>query len=207
MRSEKWLATETAMNGSDVIDVLDRLEAAGIRYWVDGGWGIDALLGAQTRDHEDLDLVVERDECDTALGVLGRAGFAHDVDAQPGLPARLVLRDPAGGRVDLHPVVFDHAGNGWQPLPANAWGAYPAEGLGATGVIDGRPVPCLTAELQLRHHLGYPWDEHDRHDMRLLAERFGLRLPPGLDDNPGEGPTTRRPRRRWPHRTRRRPPA
>jgi lincosamide nucleotidyltransferase A/C/D/E len=89
-----------------------------------------------------------------------------------------VLQGPGGRRVDLHPVVFDVAGNGWQPLSENAWGAYPSEGLGAIGVIEGRTVPCLTAELQLRHHLGYPWDEHDRHDMRALAERFGLMLPP-----------------------------
>jgi hypothetical protein len=46
-----------------------------------------------------------------------------------------------------------------------------SEGLGAIGVIEGRTVPCLTAELQLRHHLGYPWDEHDRDDIRALAER------------------------------------
>jgi len=37
----------------------------------------------------------------------------------------------------------------------------------------------LTPELQLRHHLGYPPDENDRHDLRLLAERFALSLPPG----------------------------
>ena len=166
------------MNGSDVIDVLDRLEAAGIRFWVDGGWGVDALVGTQTRDHEDLDVVVARDDCERAVEVLGGAGFTHDVEAQPGLPARFVLQAPGGRRVDLHPVVFDAAGNGWQPLPENAWGAYPSEGLGATGAIEGRTVPCLTAELQLRHHLGYPWDEHDRHDMGLLAERFGLMLPP-----------------------------
>lgn len=28
-----------------MIDVLDRLDAAGIEWWVDGGWGVDALLG------------------------------------------------------------------------------------------------------------------------------------------------------------------
>jgi hypothetical protein len=35
--------------------------------------------------------------------------------------------------VDLHPVVFDVAGNGWQPLPGNAWGAYPSEDLETVG--------------------------------------------------------------------------
>jgi hypothetical protein len=35
----------------------------------------------------------------------------------------------------------------------------------------------LTPQVQLECHLGYEPDETDRHDMRLLAERFGLRLP------------------------------
>jgi hypothetical protein len=33
------------MRSDDVIDVLDRLDAAGIEWRVDGGWGVDALLG------------------------------------------------------------------------------------------------------------------------------------------------------------------
>jgi hypothetical protein len=39
-------------------------------------------------------------------------------------------------------------------------------------------VPCITPELQLAHHLGYPLDEDDRHDLALLANRFNLPLPP-----------------------------
>jgi lincosamide nucleotidyltransferase A/C/D/E len=46
----------------DVLDVLDRLNAAGIEWWVDGGWGVDALLGEETRTHNDLDLVIRRAE-------------------------------------------------------------------------------------------------------------------------------------------------
>ena len=38
------------MTATDVHAVLDVLDAAGIRVWVDGGWGIDALLGRQTRE-------------------------------------------------------------------------------------------------------------------------------------------------------------
>jgi hypothetical protein len=39
-------------------------------------------------------------------------------------------------------------------------------------------VPCITPELQLPHHLDYPLDEDDRHDLALLANRFNLSLPP-----------------------------
>jgi hypothetical protein len=33
------------MTATDVLEVLGRLEAAGLAVWVDGGWGVDALVG------------------------------------------------------------------------------------------------------------------------------------------------------------------
>lgn len=35
----------------EVIRIYQRLSKHGIRLWIIGGWGIDALLGAQTRSH------------------------------------------------------------------------------------------------------------------------------------------------------------
>ena len=168
------------MTANDVVAVIDLLAREQIDVWVDGGWGIDALVGRETRDHADLDLVVAQDDLDRARTALAAVGFVHDESAKPGLPARLVLVADDGRRVDLHPVVFDAGGNGWQPLGDGAWGAYPADGLDAGGEVGGRSVRCISPELQLRHHLGYPPDEHDRHDLRLLSERFGVGLPPGL---------------------------
>jgi lincosamide nucleotidyltransferase A/C/D/E len=43
----------------DVIDVLDALEAESVHHWVAGGWGVDILVGSQTRAHRDLDLAVD----------------------------------------------------------------------------------------------------------------------------------------------------
>jgi lincosamide nucleotidyltransferase A/C/D/E len=167
------------MAAGDVVAVLDCLERNGITAWVDGGWGIDALVGRATRRHEDLDLVVAQDDQAAARGALAGLGFEHDASVEPGLPARLVLVASGGRHVDLHPVVFDERGNGWQPLGGGAYGIYPAEGLTGTGEVNGRPVRCLTPELQLRHHLGYPPDDDDRHDLRLLADHFDVALPPG----------------------------
>src|SRR6266536_1244049 len=103
-----------------------------------------------------------------------RSGFEHDLTAAPGLPARLVLRDPIGRQVDLHLIVRDTAGNGWQQLEGGTWGLYDVDGLGGSGEIAGRPVPCITPELQVRHHSHEPWTEKDRADMKRLADRFGL---------------------------------
>jgi lincosamide nucleotidyltransferase A/C/D/E len=166
------------MTSSDVAAVLDRLEREQLTVWLDGGWGVDALVGRRTRSHSDLDLVIAQSDLAQAQAALAGLGFEHDPSTEPGLPARLILVAADGRRVDLHPVVFDERGNGWQPLGGGAYGAYPAEGLTGRGEIEGRPVQCLTPELQLRHHLGYPPDKNDRHDLRVLAERFDLALPP-----------------------------
>jgi lincosamide nucleotidyltransferase A/C/D/E len=144
---------------------------------LDGGWGIDALLREQTREHYDVDLVVARRDARTARDLLGRLGFAHDPSVLPGLPARLVLRDGRGRQVDLHLIVHDIAGNGWQQLDDGTWGRYDADGLDVCGEIAGRRVRCISPELQLRHHRGYEWTETDRADMARLSERFGLEQP------------------------------
>lgn len=166
------------MESDDVAEVLDRLAACGIGVWVDGGWGVDALLGEQTRAHDDLDLVVDRAAGAVAQAALSPLGFEHATDIAPGLPARLALRDPRDRRVDLHPVVFDGTGDGWQELSGGGWGRYSAAGLRGSGTIAGRRVRCLTPELQVRHHLGYQPDADDHHDLQRLAARFQLNLPP-----------------------------
>jgi lincosamide nucleotidyltransferase A/C/D/E len=168
---------ERVIGNDDVAEILDRLALYGIEVWVDGGWGVDALLGEQSRVHDDLDLVIARGDCSLAQEGLAALGFEWAADIEPGLPARLALRDPDDRRVDLHPVVFDDAGNGWQELPDGDWGCYSAEGLRGVGSIAQRRVRCLTPELQVRHHLGYEPDPDDHHDMRRLAERFQLHLP------------------------------
>ena len=120
--------------------------------------------------------MIARHDATTARERLGELGFAHDPSVAPGLPARLVLRDPAGRQVDLHLIVRDTAGNGWQQLDDGTWGRYDVAGLDAWGEIEDRPVRCISAELQLRHHRGYEWTENDRADMARLAELFGLEL-------------------------------
>jgi lincosamide nucleotidyltransferase A/C/D/E len=160
-----------------VLDALAPLEPR-----LDGGWGVDALLGEQTREHEDVDVVIARRDAEEARSRLERLGFAHDAGAVPGLPARLVFRDAAGRQVDLHLIVRDEARNGWQQLDDGTWGRYDADGLDSWGELGGRRVRCISAELQLRHHGGYEWTPNDRADMTRLAERFGLAL--GKAPNP-----------------------
>ena len=42
------------IRSDQVLPVLDDLAALGVTAWVDGGWGVDALLGDQHRPHAHL---------------------------------------------------------------------------------------------------------------------------------------------------------
>jgi lincosamide nucleotidyltransferase A/C/D/E len=53
---------------------------------LDGGWGVDALVGDQTRPHADLDLAVDRDELERIQQNLERLGFLVDPSAERGCP-------------------------------------------------------------------------------------------------------------------------
>ena len=48
------------MTSADVLDIYNRFKENGIDVWIVGGWGVDALLGKQTREHDDLDIAVLR---------------------------------------------------------------------------------------------------------------------------------------------------
>jgi len=49
------------MIAADVIGLYTELQNLSIKIWVDGGWGVDALLGEQPRPHGDLDIAIQQE--------------------------------------------------------------------------------------------------------------------------------------------------
>ena len=47
------------VNITDVKQILQFAIDAEIKVFLDGGWGVDALLGYQSRAHNDIDIFVE----------------------------------------------------------------------------------------------------------------------------------------------------
>ena len=164
------------ITAADVIRVLDALSKAGITVWLDGGWGVDALLGEETREHADLDMVVSAEHLDRALTSLAALGYEIVEDLRP---TRVVLAAGDGRRIDFHPVIFDPDGSARQigAGPNGGDAVYPAAGFAGNGSIGGHSVACLTPRLLVLHHLGYTPTAKDRHNVRLLCERFGIPLP------------------------------
>ena len=89
------------MSAEAALALLGVISRTGADPWVDGGWGIDALLEQETRDHDDLDAVIAREDLDRVRDVLGNLGFAV---LRNWLPAALALAHRDGREVDLHPV-------------------------------------------------------------------------------------------------------
>ena len=174
------------MSTDSVLAVLDALAAARVDAIVDGGWGIDALLGAQRRLHGDLDLVVPLVSIMTIVDALRTLGFAPVVDR---LPMVLVLAAPGDRRVDVHPITPNDEGDGIQAHPFGRLFAYPRSALEGEGQIGGRGVHCLSPEGQVFTHLGYVPDERDRDDMAALVDAFGVGL--GLAFANGDGISVR----------------
>ena len=129
------------MTGEDILRILGALRESGIPPSVDGGWGIDALLGEQTRAHEDLDRLIGLEHALCAARALASSGGAL---AEDELPARLVLDNPGGRRIDVNTASFNAAGAGWQRLQDGLRFRYPPGGFTSGGAVAGEPVQCLS---------------------------------------------------------------
>ena len=160
-------------SGSEVVRVLAALEAAGVDAAITGGWGVDALLGRQTRPHGDVDVGIAATNVDRAIDALAAIGYALHEDRRP---ARIVLRARAGV-VDLHPIAWTSTGEGVQQGFDDVVITYPVGSLDALGTIAGETVRCGTPELQLAFHESAAPRPTDRQDMALLAAAFDLHLP------------------------------
>src|SRR5262245_26821798 len=97
------------MTAADVVEILEWLEEANADVWLDGGWGVDALLGEQTRAHDDLDLIVRDVHESRMRNVLRNHGFTQ---IPGGVPQSFILADERGREVDVHPVEVDEDGSG-----------------------------------------------------------------------------------------------
>jgi Aminoglycoside-2''-adenylyltransferase len=81
------------MKSVDVIEVYKTLTDLGIRVWIDGGWGVDALLGRQTRSHKDLDIAIEDQQLLQFEQFLASRGY-HRIKREIERPFNFVLADP-----------------------------------------------------------------------------------------------------------------
>ncbi|HEX2484322.1 MAG TPA: hypothetical protein VHQ66_03420 [Myxococcota bacterium] len=169
---------QAEMTHAALVELMQLFESAGIEVWLEGGWGVDALLGTQTRPHKDLDVILRVADLPKLREVLVDRGFSIQ---EGGTPSNFVLADAAGREVDVHAVDFDRAGNGVYRMADGRDWLFPAAGFAGRGTVHGLRVRCLTPEIQVLCH--GPWyapTDNDVRDVELLHERFGVEVPPHL---------------------------
>lgn len=158
----------------DAATLCKQLQERSIRFWVMGGWGVDALLHRQTRPHKDLDILVLLGDVPGLRQMLGEHGFTLkrvwqesrrlSEEADP-WPSAFVAADAQGRELDVHVIdigpdghIIQHYDDPW-PLP---------DSIAGQGSIAGTDVACVSLETQLAMHTGYALPDEHLQDLDLL---------------------------------------
>ena len=168
------------ITADDVFAVVDALGGAGVAVWLAGGWGVDALLGRQSRRHGDLDVLVDDAPANVDASRRALTGIGLRVVAsRPAsglMPGRVVFADASGRSVDLLAVSTERG-----TFAASEEACSPF----VVGEVGGRPVGCVSLAMQLRLHDGIPLSPAARADVAALHRCL---REPGTPRRPG--PTT-----------------
>ncbi len=153
------------------LDLFDELD---ITVWIDGGWGVDALLSECTREHQDLDIMISWEDSVLLTAALYQHGFV-DVYTDDRKDRNFVMGHRLHGMIDFHVIELTEGGGAIYGPGEIDWVIAESE-LNAVGVIGGREVRCLSVDYQVRSHAGYTLQDTDFADMRALQKKFGVKL-------------------------------
>jgi len=149
---------------NDLFKILDIFDALGCMYWLDGGWGVDALFGKQTRPHRDVDIDFDSRYFDEVLSKLQGSGWNLETDWRP---VRLEFHHPDIGYLDIHPFVLGENGTAKQADLEGGWYEFEADYFGHA-LFESRHIPCISLKGQKVFHTGYEPREIDLHDIEMI---------------------------------------
>lgn len=158
------MADKEITSKENMMEILELLDSLNMRYWVDGGWGIDILTGRQNREHRDLDINFDGQFTEALLDKLKEKGYAVTTDWSP---CRVELYHPQLGYLDIHPLVINEDGSAKQADPYGGWYDFNADFF-AYAVFEGKQIPCMSVEAQKLFHSGYELRDKDRVDLKNL---------------------------------------
>jgi len=163
---------DNLFSSKDVIALYKELINTGIDIWLDGGWAVDALLGKQTRPHEDADIVIQEKDISKLRKLLESKGY-KDVIRDDTSDWNFVLGDNKGHLVDIHVIVFDDKKNGIYGPKENGK-MYPVDSLAGKGILNGIEVKCISPEYLVKFHSGYELQDKDHEDVLALCKKFKI---------------------------------
>lgn len=155
----------------DALEILIYAEAHGIPLLVGGGWGVDALMGEQTRPHNDIDLYVEKRYHQRYADLLKAKGFAP-VDDPSTSANHIIYQDERERVIDLY--LFEYG-----PESSYCVGdiTYPPTFFSARGDIFGKNVHCVPPQEMVDILTEVGVNRKTWHDVRMLCDQFDLALP------------------------------
>ncbi len=158
------------MNSKYVIELYEILNDLGIEIWIDGGWAVDALLGKQTRSHQDLDIAVECKNLSKLREYLEKQNY-KEIERDEDKKWDWVLRDNDEHEIEVHSFSFDDNG---KIVEENYWDGYSSDSLSGKGVINTQEVRCVSLEQLIKTHNPEKrkLKDTDYKDMELLSKKF-----------------------------------
>ena len=149
------------------------LDAAGVRYWLRGGWALDFHLGRITRDHADIDLMVETSDWGRFLDALPVDADAEDTLEQGWWEAYV---EEFGATICAIPFERFEDGSGFASIPSFFRFRPPATFLDETGTIGAVTAHVVSLRALLAEKLAYedvrsvPQRPKDQASIALLEE-------------------------------------
>ena len=166
---ELKLKSESRIPAEKVVELYQLFEDNGVKIWVDGGWGVDALLEEQTREHADLDIAIDQRDEAKMRELLDQRGFKV-VQTNDKTAWNYVLGD-GQSNIDVHVFGFNDAGK-------NVYGTkYHKDSLTGAGKINDQTIRCIDPKWMVQFHTRHKLSDTDRHDVRLLCTKFDIPLP------------------------------
>lgn len=162
---------------SDAVEIILLFRSKGIQIYLDGGWGVDALVGFESRCHNDIDIFIEKQDKECSIKLLKDTGYSETVMEYTTLE-HTVWRDGNARIIDLH--IFSRNSEGDFVFESET---FPKEVFTGKGRIGHLEVDCITPEWQVRFHSGYKLDDNDIKDVLLLCDKFNLALPYEIAQN------------------------
>jgi lincosamide nucleotidyltransferase A/C/D/E len=183
---KRWL--RGGMHGRDVIAVVDAISNLELAFWLAGGWGIEALIGAPNRLHDDIDVILgdyagDRQHVLDALRKLGYQ-LVDEVIGGKWMPDVWLLDDGLGHRIELLSIDRHVVAEAMKMPGAPGGPLGPNEQFDdvifAQGRIADTQVPCLSIRAQLLFKTGFELRPSDPGDIEvLLAEAISRHIDPG----------------------------
>ena len=140
------------VNITDVKQILQFAIDAEIKVFLDGGWGVDALLGYQSRAHNDIDIFVEKNDYQNFIEIMKANGF-YEIKMEYTTLNHTVWEDLKNRIIDLH--CFEYTDEGEILYDGDC---FPVETFSGKGRIEEIEVSCIEPYSQVMFHLGYEFD-------------------------------------------------